>query len=104
MGPLFHCRSDFKERQITIKDRLVGKFNSALAFWYLHPAISTKRLNASEFQAILPDKNSVNITFYGAMVELEKSFWHPEFGKRIENTRLVAKFLNTKMTMVLTFN
>jgi uncharacterized heparinase superfamily protein len=92
-GKVVHFRSwHFSKGSLEIRDHLNGQFNRALARFYCHPSIGLQELEPGLFEVRLPSGKVVQLAFKQAKsVTLEKSTWHPEFGKTTPNFCLVAE-------------
>ena len=83
---------------LVIMDTIEGRFQSAVARYYLHPEIKVN--GDSKLQ--LPDGKILRYTFEGAL-SVEKSIWHPEFGKSIDSQCLVLKFVSSEVSIMFSW-
>jgi uncharacterized heparinase superfamily protein len=79
-----------------VLDELKGNFESAIGFLHLHPSI--KIISSSQNYCILnSEQYIVELEVNGAMLEMEKSTWHPAFGVVENSNKLVFKYLQSKV-------
>jgi uncharacterized heparinase superfamily protein len=88
---------------VTVTDRLIGNYKSALGYLHLHPEIEV--VNITDVQILLASNDfNILIKFTGASVSIEDSTWHPQFGIIINNKRLCFSFTQNNMTIAITWN
>ena len=97
-----HTRRWALERNsLSIEDRLDGKFESAEAYFHLHPQVRIRA--AGEEEVVLESaERMVRMRFSGAAcVRVQPGTWHPRFGESIANchlrVRLRAGHLQTRL-------
>ena len=97
-----HRRWQLSSSSILIEDRILGRFQQAVARFYLHPAIKTKSLLAtSGIQLILPEGQVVEITAEGGRLRVEDACWHPQFGLSIKNQCLTVDFTQSMAQLLI---
>jgi uncharacterized heparinase superfamily protein len=84
----------WKPNEVSVIDRIKGRFGHAAAHFHLHPDVEAlidthdqRRVNL-----LLRGGRSATVRVSQGRVELEPSAWHPEFGQSIPSQRLVVKF------------
>jgi uncharacterized heparinase superfamily protein len=79
---------------LQIDDTITGRFESAQARYYLHPAVTVQQLDAEAHRAMLrlPGGQSVIVDVTGASLQAEPTAWHPRFGVTVANRCLVERF------------
>tara|TARA_R110000751_G_scaffold68236_2_gene138901 strand:+ start:12745 stop:14370 length:1626 start_codon:yes stop_codon:yes gene_type:complete len=91
-GKVTHTRKWLmKEDDFTVSDALQGKFNTATAFYHLHPDVKVIKVD-SLTKLILPDNVELEVSVTGGELIIKDSTWHPEFGISIANQKLVLSF------------
>jgi len=85
---IHHRRWRLDNHSLKITDTIEGRFQSATARYHLHPEIQVNGDN--ELQ--LPKGKTVKYVSEGASLRIEKTTWHPEFGKTIGSQCLALEF------------
>lgn len=95
-GKPFHRRTwQFYESSLVIKDKIKGSFKNAFAYFHLHPLICTLKNQTSSWNLKLPNGQQVILEVKTGKAQLERSYYSPEFGKKIE-TRCLKVALDKK--------
>jgi uncharacterized heparinase superfamily protein len=87
-------RWTFGPDSLQIDDTITGRFHSAHARFYLHPAVVVQQLDVEARHATLrlPGGQSVLLDVTGATLNAEPSAWHPRFGVTVANRCLNLRF------------
>jgi len=100
-GGVIHTREwRAQAGELLVQDTLIGKGHFAYAYFHFHPSIQFT-LAGGGFVLTLPGGQQVDITVEGGRPSLEVGSWHPEFGLREANQKLVIEF--TAPQLVTTF-
>lgn len=98
-GKVTHIRKwSMQVDSFLITDKLSGAYTSAKAFYHLHPDIEVKK-NDGVIVLILPSGESFEVQIVGAVVMIENSTWHPEFGVSLANKKLVLSFNQAEVSL-----
>ncbi|MFA0506623.1 heparinase II/III family protein [Vibrio sp. 10N.222.54.B12] len=99
---VFHKRTwTIGSSTVTIKDTLIGSYNSAKAYLYIHPNISVKEDDGRVILE-LPTKELLFVSS-DSHILVENSTWHPEFGLTLDNKRLVFDILGSNICVDIDF-
>jgi uncharacterized heparinase superfamily protein len=99
-GRNIHQRKWRMDKQsLEITDTIEGRFQSAVARYHLHPEIRVKGDNELE----LPNGKTVKYVLDGAPLRIEKTTWHPEFGKTIGSKCLALDFDGPEVSITLSW-
>ncbi|MES2208452.1 MAG: alginate lyase family protein [Pseudomonadota bacterium] len=104
-GRVTHTRQwQLSEGCLVVTDSLQGKWKSAVARFYLHPAINVKCMESKEGgkgTLYLNEGREIHFEAERGEVRIIESTWHPEFGRSVEaqcieirmhDPQLVTKF------------
>lgn len=81
-GKVIHSREwIIRERDLIITDRLTGRFDRAIARFYLHPSVVPQ--DGAAF--LLPNGETCRWSVSGGEARLVETRWHPEFGRSDKN-------------------
>lgn len=81
-GRVVHSRTwAFGANEVRVEDRLAGRYERARARMHLHPTV---RCDA-EGRMHLPGGSAVLCQTSGAVLRVEPSTWHPQFGSALES-------------------
>ncbi len=95
-----HCREwCFDESSFSVKDTLQGKFDSALAFYHLHPDIRVVSNSETRATLTLANNQILNVEVNGGKLAVSASSWHPEFGLSVASKKLVIQLSNPELTV-----
>ena len=98
VGRPTHKRSwQLTSNSLTITDLITGKFDIAIARFYLHPSVNTSETGS----LMLANGQRLQYSNRGTIMTMEESIWHPEFGKNVCNTCLVFTFTRSKSVFEL---
>ena len=87
---------------ILITDQLEGDFNSAVGYLHIHPDINIGNIKDGAVEL----SNSGYILFMkikGALLSIEESSWHPEFGIIMPNKKLSYQFLSDTVSIEISW-
>jgi uncharacterized heparinase superfamily protein len=93
----------FKENALQITDRIDGPFETATGRFYVHPDLKLECMDACKGTILLPDGKNVTWKVTGGRCRVEKSTWHPEFGRSIPNQCLEVQFTRKKVVTCFRF-
>ncbi len=82
-NPIHRRNWQFFNTSIVIEDRIKGFFNNAFAYFHFHPSIKIFKKNDTTLKLIMLNKKEVILNIKKGKPILKKSFYSPEFGKRI---------------------
>ena len=95
-GKPVHRRTwQFYESSLVIKDKIEGPFKNAFAYFHLHPLIYVLKNQIGSWNLKLPNGQQVILEVKTGKAQLEKNYYSPEFGKKIE-TRCLKVALDKK--------
>ncbi len=80
-----------KQRTFSIRDRIIGRFASAVARLHVHPEIEVLDCR----KLILPDGREATWEVSGGSVRIVDSTWHPGLGVFIKNKCIEVEFLGS---------
>jgi uncharacterized heparinase superfamily protein len=89
--------------KIEISDKIEGNFHSAKSYFHFHPDIA---IGIEENILLLHDKEKscdFKLVVEGGKINIEDSFWYPEFGKKIPNKKIMIDLIDghSKLTIGL---
>lgn len=87
------------DHSLEVTDKIKGRFRSAVARYHLHPEIRMVR----EGELKMPDGMLIKISAPDSLTRIEKTTWHPEFGKTIESQCLVLEFSSPKVSITFSW-
>tara|TARA_B100001093_G_scaffold504044_1_gene559289 strand:+ start:1004 stop:2635 length:1632 start_codon:yes stop_codon:yes gene_type:complete len=89
IGKPIHRRNwKFFESSLIINDQIEGFFKNAFAYFHLHPQINVLKNQMGSWDLKLPNGRQVIFEVTTGKAQVEKSYYSPEFGKKIETKRL----------------
>ena len=98
-----HRRSwQFSDQTIEITDSIDGPFETATAYFYLHPAISAKNTD-THVTLSLPNGPTLAFMIDGGTLTLLPNKWHCGFYKSVPNTCLVISLKNPNLRTTLSW-
>lgn len=83
------------EGALTVTDTMAGRYESAVAYFHIHPLLVVAVLEPGAYRLTLPDGRYCDMCFKGGSAILEDSTWHPEFGVSVPNKRIAVTFENS---------
>lgn len=99
-----HRRSvSMMPKQLQVKDTLVGRYRSAVAYFHLHPDITAVQKDDTNIMLTLPKGQVVHFnSAFGCRII--KTTWHPRFGQSVPSLKIEVQFkeneLATSVTLV----
>jgi uncharacterized heparinase superfamily protein len=82
-GKPVHQRTwQFFGSSFIIKDNVEGSFESAFAYFHLHPKIHILKNSTNNFNFTMSNGKDVTLEVKKGIAQLEKSYYSPEFGKK----------------------
>jgi len=82
--PTHRRRWDFSESSLTISDQITGDFDSAVAYFHVHPDVGMSANSDSSWQLKLPKGQKITVTVEMGDSHLSPCFYAPEFGRRLK--------------------
>jgi len=90
-GKPIHRRTwEFSDSALTIADQINGDFESAVAYFHLHPDIGISANSDGSWLLQLPKGQIITVTIEMGNSQKLPSFFAPEFGNRIETQCLLV--------------
>jgi len=84
-GKPVHRRTwQFYESSLVIKDKIEGSFKNAFAYFHLHPLIYVLKNQIGTWNLKLPNGQQIILEVKTGKAQLEKNYYSPEFGKKIQ--------------------
>ena len=100
-GQPVHAREwRFEPGALVVVDRLEGAARRAEARFHLHPEIGVSAMTPTTAALSLPGGRRVAMSVEGGGMELERTTWHPEFGRTIPNHCLVVRLSGSSVRTV----
>lgn len=97
-GKVTHKRRwEAKADWLIIEDSLEGRYQSAVAYWHIHPDVRIRQLRDGHFSLRLPKGDEVELHVEGGVAVLKDSTWHPGFGCSEPNKTLEITIANSKL-------
>jgi len=81
--PIHERNWQFFQSSVVIEDQIKGSFDNAFAYFHFHPSIKILKKNDTILKLIMLNKKKVVLNIKKGKPFLEKSYYSPEFGKRI---------------------
>lgn len=87
-------RWTFGPDSLQIDDTITGRFHTAMAHFFLHPAVVVQQLDADARRAVLrlPAGQTAVLDATGAAMAIEPTTWHPRFGVSVANRCVTLRF------------
>ncbi len=84
--PAVHKRTwEFYQESLLVRDLIDGEFNSATALFHFHPDVEVDQIDSLNYSLCLPGiRKKIQLKVISGEAQLEKSFYAPEFGLRLE--------------------
>lgn len=82
--PIHRRRWEFSDSSLTISDQITGDFESAVAYFHVHPDIGISANSDSGWLLQLPKGQKITVYVEMGDSNWSPSFYAPEFGKRIK--------------------
>jgi uncharacterized heparinase superfamily protein len=83
---------------LRIDDEISGQYQSAEAYFHLHPSVEIQSADPHEILLVIPGGASARMVLEGAAaVEAHRGTWHPEFGISVANWFVVARFAKNRL-------
>ena len=94
----------FLNGSIIIEDSIVGDFDEAQMFLYIHPSIKIVDDSNDDRRVILylQDKKCV-LQVEEGNIQIKESTWHPQFGETILNTCLMVNFFSPTLKTTISW-
>jgi uncharacterized heparinase superfamily protein len=89
---------------LEISDHVSGNFETAAAFFHLHPGVALEATGSAGIILTVPGHGAVRVAFEGASsVEVLPGSWHPRFGVAVANSCLKVTLMAAALTTRLTW-
>jgi uncharacterized heparinase superfamily protein len=87
-------RWTFGPDSMQIDDTITGRFSTAEARFFLHPAVVVQQFDPEARRAVLrvPGGQTAVLDATGAAMAIETTAWHPRFGVSVANRCLALRF------------
>ena len=93
-----HQRSwQFETEAIIVEDRITGSFEEAKNYLHLHPSVIYSVNSDRHVTLLLPNKQKIQLTVEGGLLQIENSSWHPQFGMSVASACLIVIFNETSI-------
>ena len=89
--PIHRRHWEFSECNLVVRDKIEGSFDTAFAYFHLHPSITVSNVGPFEWILYLPEGKLVTIKAEADGAEWISSYYAFEFGKRISKQCLKLK-------------
>lgn len=95
---------EIKRNSIIITDKIDGKFDSAFAYYHLHPNVILNSINKTKWVINYPNsKKKMFMTILSGISTVQTSHYAAEFGKRLPNKSLSLAFQDTSVIVELSW-
>lgn len=102
-GKNTHARQwSFANTTLTIVDTLSGSFDSATAYFHLHPDVHVA-MTQDGISMVLGEGQIVRLSAVGGTIRIEPSTWHPCFGTSTPSHRLAIAFEGSELVTVFSW-
>lgn len=98
-APIHTRRWELRSGSLHVSDKLSDSRHTAEARYHLHPDIQVAFDTNQTGEFILKDGKHVRWTAESGPARSERTTWHPEFGKSIENTCLVLPLVQGRAVL-----
>jgi uncharacterized heparinase superfamily protein len=98
-APIHTRRWELRSSSMHVSDKLSDSRHTAEARYHLHPDVQLAFDSNQTGEFILKDGKHVRWTAEGGPARAEKTTWHPEFGKSIDNTCLVLPLVQGRAVL-----
>lgn len=97
--PVSVCRTiDLAGDSLTVTESLNGRWESAVARFYVHPQVSVEKSGSCLVTFSLPDGHECTMTFEGAgKISVRDATWHPRFGVVVANRCIGVEFAEDRL-------
>lgn len=95
---MHHREWHLTPKRVSFEDRLTGEFDTAVGYLHLHPTVDVIEVK-NEMVILSIDHYIVNLDVSGALVSLENTTWHPEFGMSKASKKLSFAVKGNKMNL-----
>ncbi|EEH69376.1 MULTISPECIES: heparinase II/III family protein [Acinetobacter] len=93
-----------ESNKLIVTDTLIGAYKKAQARFYLHPDVEIKEVLEHSVVLIL-DGEEFSVSFSpNSSLDIEHSYWHPEFGKKISNYCLNIGIFDGKLETIINWS
>ncbi|QWD80053.1 alginate lyase family protein [Polynucleobacter sp. MWH-Spelu-300-X4] len=106
-GQPVHKRSwQFHPGKLVVHDRVVGEFETAIAFFHFHPDVKVTALDHCRYSLHLPDSGQeIQLFVLSGAASIEQSYFAPEFGIRLKSQCLAVRIeADNNMTVEISWS
>lgn len=96
-GPIHKRNWSISANEITIRDEIVGVYQSALSHLHFHPDTNITLDDDKKSGSIQCGKQLIKFEIEGGVALLETSTYHPEFGKTLNNQKLIVELSSPRL-------
>ena len=82
-SPVHNREWIFKKNELIITDKIIGKYNSFIAHYILHPDVKITKKDLTTYVLRLKDGNEINMTIDATNFDLINFYYSPYFGESI---------------------
>ena len=92
-GKVLHKRSwQISPGKLIIRDRVVGKFKTAVAYYHIHPNIKVAAIDSKKYSLLLQSSGKkISLIVMNGNASIEQGFFSPEFGMRLKGKYLAVR-------------
>jgi uncharacterized heparinase superfamily protein len=91
VGKPIHTRTwALGQNDLSIKDSIGGRFDTAVAYFHIHPAVMIEVTDSRRGSGRLPDGKKFTWVVEHGSATIEQSTWHPRFGIAVASQCLVV--------------
>ena len=104
-GKPTHRRTwEFADSSLTVADQIIGDFESAIAYFHVHPDIDISANSDGAWLLQLPKGQKIALTVEAGDSRITSSFYAPEFGKRLETQCLLVALATQGSRLIINWN
>ena len=104
LDKLTHLRSwHVTNNALVVKDRLIGNFTDALAFWHIHPAIKLEEKEDRKLGLYLPNGKKLQMEFSDSNFKILENTWCPSFGIEVKSFKIVVEMEQAALEMQMSW-
>ncbi len=95
---IHHRKWHLTPKRMSFEDKLIGEYNTATGYLHLHPKVDVIEVK-NEIAVLAIDHYTISVEVSGALVSLESTTWHPQFGMSYASKKLCFEFRGDAMTL-----
>ncbi|MBK8507131.1 MAG: alginate lyase family protein [Candidatus Competibacteraceae bacterium] len=89
---------------LTVRDHITGKFEEAIAYFHIHPAVKIHAASFRHGTLNLPSGQIISWRIEGGIATIDPTTYHPEFGLSQPNMTLAARSTGTTIILQLAWD